>query len=132
MDRMGTMLNDSEVAWCMGFFRSIRNRGTMIIPPPRPLSETTVPAKMPTNVGSKMVFWFLAVGEMYVGLSLSSTFVLLGLLIFWALDLPKIMFPMLSRRKPRKTVWNRCLLYQSPCVIAYDIAKELRAPGIPI
>ena len=132
MDRMGTMLNDSEVAWCMGFFSSIRNRGTMIIPPPRPLSETTVPAKMPTNVGSKMVFRFLAVGEMCVGLSLSSTFVLLGVLVFWPLDLPKIMFPMLNRRKPRKTVWNRCLLYQSPCVIAYDIAKELMAPGIPI
>ena len=102
MESMGTMLSESEVAWCMGFFNSIRNRGTMMIPPPSPLSETTVPAKMPTSVGSHLLgVSLVAVVWFWVWFSCGLAAVSLLLL---ALDLPKIMLPMLSSRKPRKTV----------------------------
>ena len=50
MDRIGTIESDNAVALCIDFFKTMRNRGTMIMPPPRPLRATMVPAKMPTNM----------------------------------------------------------------------------------
>ena len=50
MDRIGTMESDKAVALCIDFFKIIRKSGTIIMPPPRPLRATMVPAKMPTNM----------------------------------------------------------------------------------
>ncbi len=47
----GTTLSDRAVADLVGILSNIRNRGTMIIPPPSPERETTEPANKPTKMG---------------------------------------------------------------------------------
>ncbi len=50
IDRIGTIESDNAVALCIDFFKIMRNRGTIIMPPPKPLRATIVPAKIPTSM----------------------------------------------------------------------------------
>ena len=72
----------------MGFFSNIRNKGTMIIPPPRPLNETTQPAMIPTKMGKT--------GDVLASLTWVS--------VDFAAVFPHIMLAILSIRKPKNTV----------------------------
>ena len=49
IERRGTTLRDKAVAFFTGNLRIIRKSGTITMPPPNPLKETTIPANKPTK-----------------------------------------------------------------------------------